>query len=414
MKTDAIRIRRGLDLFSRLSVDEREVALTWRYGRRGWRRLLAFNPVDRYLYNGIGSLQLEKFANSYPHCLLMGSLSFELGYGLQGLPRQTAESDDFPLVDFKAYRNFLEFTPGEGILHFQDAAYPGYIREIMKRETPDRAEAATPEFSIRISPEEYQNRLDHIFNYIRAGDIYQVNFTHRLDGSTQSPPRQLFRSLITKNPVSHAAYFESDDSSVLSLSPERFMKISNGQILTEPIKGTRPRGRNAAEDKHNLSKLLNSSKEQAELFMISDLLRNDLGKICKIGSVYLIKKKAIQRLVSVFHTYSQIVGELHPDLSPLGALLSMFPGGSISGCPKRRALEIIAALETDPREIYTGAMGYILPGGELEFNLAIRTLIQRGRRLSLGMGGGITIDSVVREEFEETLSKAASFGVIGR
>ena len=162
-------------------------------------------------------------------------------------------------------------------------------------------------------------------------------------------------------------------------------------------------------DEKNLRELLHSEKEQAELYMIVDLLRNDLGKICTAGSVQVVKSKSIQKLEKVFHTYSVVQGRIKQDIHPIEALLSMSPGGSISGCPKKRACEIIHELEDYSRGVYTGTIGCILPDGTLQFNIAIRTVVQEGNELTLGVGGGITIDSNNNDEYNESLAKAASF-----
>ncbi len=386
--------------------------MTWRHGSRGWRRLISFGPLATYRYYGSGPLQLAEFAGEYRNCLIVGYLGFELGYKLLNISTRPRPEPALPLAEFKAYPNYVEFSNQRSQLHFRDPTFPGLVREISCRRLPGPEGFSDIAFRLAITREEYEKRLQRIFSFIRTGDIYQVNFTHRLEGRTQMPPRELFLQLLKRNPVSYACFMESESAAILSFSPELFISIKDGHIITEPIKGTRPRGRDPAADKRYLSELLNSPKEQAELFMITDLLRNDLGKISEIGSVRLLQKKAVRRLPKIFHTYSRIAAELQPSISPLKALLSMFPGGSISGCPKYRAMEIIAELEDSPRGVYTGAIGYLLPGDELEFNLAIRTIVQKGRRLLLGTGGGITIDSDIQAEFKEALSKAGSFGVV--
>lgn len=412
MGSELCNLGDGGNFFRRLSGSETYPVMTWRHGNRGWRRLISFGPLAAYRYYGSGPLQLAEFAGEYRNCLIVGYLGFELGYKLLNISPGRNVDPGLPLAEFRAYPNYMEFSNQQCRLHFQDPAFPGLVCEISGRRLPGPEGFSDIVFHLAITREEYEKRLRRIFSYIRAGDIYQVNFTHRLKGRTHMPPRELFLQLLKINPVSYACFMESESAAILSFSPELFISIKNGHIITEPIKGTRPRGRDLAADKSYLSALLNSSKEQAELFMITDLLRNDLGKISKIGSVRLLKKKAVRRLPQIFHTYSRIAAELQPGLSPIKALLSMFPGGSISGCPKYRAMEIISELEDTPRGIYTGAIGYILPDGELEFNLAIRTIVQKDRRLLLGTGGGITIDSDIQAEFKEALSKAGSFGVV--
>ena len=211
-----------------------------------------------------------------------------------------------------------------------------------------------------------------------------------------------------KNKADFTAYMECGDFEILSASPERFIKISENVIETFPVKGTRPRGKNKEEDEMLKKELLESEKEKAELSMITDLLRNDMGKVCAIGSVKVIDPRIARAYTFVWHTYSHIKGILADGVSKMDALTSMFPGGSITGCPKKRAMEIIAELEWKQRGIYTGAIGY-KEGEELNFNIAIRTIIKKGNKAYLSVGGGIVYDSTEDGEYEETLHKAKSF-----
>ena len=227
-----------------------------------------------------------------------------------------------------------------------------------------------------------------------------------MKGKQIVPQRALCKN-IKKNPVDFAVYIEGDGFEILSASLERFIKICDGKIITQPVKGTRPRGRNKEEDKKFVKELLDSEKETAELNMITDLLRNDVGKISKIGTVKLEANRLIQKCPTVWHAYSKITGEVA--VEPVEALITMFPGGSITGCPKKRAIEIIDELEPYTRGIYTGAIGHIEKNGNLDFNIAIRTIIKKEDKLYLQVGGGIVIDSTEKAEFKETIDKAMSF-----
>ncbi|MEK7085610.1 MAG: anthranilate synthase component I family protein [Patescibacteria group bacterium] len=217
----------------------------------------------------------------------------------------------------------------------------------------------------------------------------------------------MFLKVINANPVDYLAYMEGDGFEILSASPERFIKIENGNIETCPIKGTRPRGNNPKADQKLKQELLKNEKEAAELNMITDLLRNDMGKICKINTVKVAGHRLIQKCPTVWHTFSRITGKIA--VEPIEALLSMLPGGSITGCPKKRAMEIIDELEPTTRSVYTGVIGYIHPNKNLDFNIAIRTIIKKGKKLYLQVGGGIVLDSKEKAEFKETLDKAKSF-----
>ena len=204
------------------------------------------------------------------------------------------------------------------------------------------------------------------------------------------------------------AYLEvSADLQILSASPERFIKTDGKMIHTYPIKGTVARGKTPEEDEAQRQILLNSEKEKAELNMITDLLRNDLGKISKTGSVNVVEHRVARPFPSIWHSYSHVQGELA--VSPVEALLSMVPGGSITGCPKIRAMEIIHELEWCKRGIYTGTIGMIEPNGDLDFNIAIRTLIKEKTKLYLQVGGGLVYDSELDLEWEEIFNKARPF-----
>jgi para-aminobenzoate synthetase component I len=264
-------------------------------------------------------------------------------------------------------------------------------------------------FEPTLSAAEYGAAFRRIAEYIRAGDIYQVNLTHLLRGRSSLPPRALFPHVARHNPVEHLAYLEGDGHAIHSASPERFVRISGRSIETFPIKGTRPRGGDAEQDRLRLEQLLASEKEAAELHMVTDLLRNDLAGVCVPGSVVVRESRAARPGPKVWHTASHIAGELEPDIAPFAALLRLLPGGSISGCPKRRALEIIDQLEPAERGVYTGVIGRIAPDGSADVSVAIRTLIQRGSDLYLSVGGGIVYDSRPDQEWEETLLKASSF-----
>jgi para-aminobenzoate synthetase component 1 len=264
-------------------------------------------------------------------------------------------------------------------------------------------------FRATSSDQAYRAAYERIAEYIRAGDIYQVNLTRLLHAETDVAPRSLFPFVARSNPVQHLAYLEGDGYALHSASPERFVCVRERRIETFPIKGTRARGNGPAEDAAQRAALLASEKEAAELDMISDLLRNDLGQVCVPGSVEVVASRVPRAGPKVWHTATHIRGLLREGKDALAAVLQMLPGGSISGCPKRRALEIISELEQAQRGIYTGVIGRIEPDGSCDFSVAIRTLVQQGRDVYLSVGGGIVFDSDPEQELEETRLKAASF-----
>lgn len=245
--------------------------------------------------------------------------------------------------------------------------------------------------------------------YIRAGDIYQVNLAQRLAVEWPQPAFALFKRLSAVSPAPFAAYIDCGEFQLASSSPELFLRIQGNLVQTRPIKGTRPLTGNAARDRELACELLASTKERAELIMITDLLRNDLGKICKFGSVKVPELVRLERFAQVQHLVATVQGELRPGLTHLNALEACFPGGSVTGAPKFRAMEIIDELEPVTRGPYTGALGYIGFNKQSQLSIIIRTAICHGRIAYFHVGAGIVADSVPEAEYEETMAKAAGF-----
>lgn len=244
--------------------------------------------------------------------------------------------------------------------------------------------------------------------YIRAGDIYQVNLTHQLHSEYREENIwPLYESLRHHSPAPYAAFLRQKDRTILSSSPELFLKISGQTIQTRPIKGTRPRRSDPLADERSAFDLLTSAKEISELIMITDLERNDLGQVCEWGSVAVRELLKLERHEQVFHLVSTVEGRLRPEVDAVLALKACFPGGSITGAPKIRAREIIHEIEPQPRGLYTGAIGWLGSGGESQLNIAIRTLIHEGQRLHFHVGAGIVADSIPEHEWQETWDKAS-------
>lgn len=248
--------------------------------------------------------------------------------------------------------------------------------------------------------------VDKAREYIAAGDIFQVNLSQRFCVSVKHDPWEVYRRLREINPAPMAAFLDFGDLAVVSASPERFLKVTGRVVETRPIKGTRPRGRDAAEDRRRRSELWNSEKDRAELVMIVDLERNDLGRVCRVGSVRVPKLFRIEEYATVFHLVSTVTGELEEGRGLVDLLAATFPGGSITGAPKIRAMEIIEELEPVRRGIYCGSIGYLGFDGDADLNIVIRTLVFAGGKIYFQVGGGITIDSNPDAEYLETLDKA--------
>ena len=262
-------------------------------------------------------------------------------------------------------------------------------------------------FTRECARDSYLERVARGQEYIAAGDIYQVNLAHRLTAGWSGDPFPFYASLRHYSPAPFAAFLEVGGRAILSSSPESFLRISDRAIRTRPIKGTRPRRREPKADEKSAYDLITSPKEVAELVMITDLERNDLGQICEYGSVVVRELLQLERHEHVFHLVSTVEGRLRAEVDHVTALAACFPGGSITGAPKRRAREIISELEPVPRGLYTGAIGWFGLNGETQFNIAIRTVIAEHGRVHFHVGAGIVADSNPAQEWQETLDKAA-------
>lgn len=265
---------------------------------------------------------------------------------------------------------------------------------------------------IRFSPlmkrEEFVRMVERAQAYIAAGDIYQVNLSQRFVAPwVGGDPFAFYQALRNCSAAPHAAFLSLHGRSVLSSSPELFLEIEGRRIRTRPIKGTRPRRADACEDEKSAHDLVTSPKEMAELVMITDLERNDLGQVCEFGSVTVCELLKLERFAQVFHLVSTVDGRLRPEIDPITALRACFPGGSITGAPKKRAMEIIAELESEPRGLFTGAIGYFGFNGKSQFNIAIRTVVIEDGTAHFHVGAGIVADSQPEQEWQETLDKAA-------
>jgi aminodeoxychorismate synthase component I len=253
----------------------------------------------------------------------------------------------------------------------------------------------------------FTSGVARIKEWIAAGHIYQANLSQAFTATVTGDLFSLYETLRDASPAPMAAYLNLAGREILSSSPETFLKISGRGIETRPIKGTRPRFADPDEDRRSAYELQTSAKEIAELVMITDLLRNDLGQVCEFGSVEVTEMLQLETLAQVHHLVSTVTGTLRPETDALTALAACFPGGSITGAPKKRAMEIIRELERAPRGVYCGAIGWLGYNGESSLSIAIRTLVRTGNELVYQVGSGIVADSDPDKEYEETLHKAA-------
>jgi para-aminobenzoate synthetase component 1 len=253
---------------------------------------------------------------------------------------------------------------------------------------------------------DYLAAIGRAKDYIAAGDIYQVNLSQRMSAPLATTPMSLYRRLTQENPAPFSAYFETPDAAIISCSPERFLQVRSGEVETRPIKGTRPRGSTPQEDARLAAELLASEKDRAENVMIVDLERNDLGRVCEYGSVHVPELFALESYATVHHLVSTVRGRLRPGATALDCLRASFPGGSITGAPKVRSMEIIEELEPTRRGVYTGAIGYLCFSGDMDVNIVIRTLVVKDGTAYFQVGGAIVADSDPEGEYQETLDKA--------
>jgi len=285
-----------------------------------------------------------------------------------------------------------------------------HLREPNDHHDVEREHAPGPiPWTSTLTREQFLRGVERAQRYIRAGDIYQVNLSHRLTSPASGGAWSFFQRLCERSPAPFAAYLDGGDFQICSSSPESFLRLSGGEIQTRPIKGTRPRSADATRDAQLSYELQTSAKEMAELVMITDLLRNDLGKVCEYGSVQVAEMAKLERYPQVQHLVSTVAGHLREGQTHFSAFASCFPGGSVTGAPKIRAMEIIDELEPVTRGPYTGAIGYLGFNRESQLNIAIRTAICESGRIHFHAGAGIVADSSPEAEYEETLAKAQGF-----
>lgn len=272
---------------------------------------------------------------------------------------------------------------------------------------PDRL-SLMPEFHVQAmyTQGEYKEAIRRLIDYIVAGDVYIANLTHQLTVTSPIQPFTLFDRLRHRNPAPFSAYLHDGSFQIISSSMERFLRIRHGVIETRPIKGTRPRSTDPEKDQAMRRELEQSEKDKSELLMIVDLERNDMNKVCQPGSVEVPRLFSLEEYATVFHLVADVTGRLRDGVSVIDAFMALFPGGSITGAPKYRAMEIIDELERCRRNLYTGAIGYMTLDGDCDFNIVIRTALHYHDQYRLGVGGGITCESDPDLEYRETMQKA--------
>lgn len=360
------------------------------------------------LFNHIDAYVPEETA---PFCGgAVGYFAYELKNVIEQLPQSA--HDDMQLPDiFLFFPSRIQVHDRkkeelhELVLDWEDEEYHSFSEDSVAAED-DSDFSVAQKVSSNFSKDEYCSAVEKIREYILDGDVYQVNLTQRLSFHFGGPSEELWLRLFEQNPAPYYAYINAGDHVVMSTSMECFLKRRGQRIISRPIKGTRPRGQTEHEDNQLGRELQSSGKDDAELSMIVDLIRNDLGKVCKPGSIAVSEHKRLESYANVHHLVSTVEGEVTAEASIGDILRATFPGGSITGCPKIRAMEIIDELEPHVRHVYTGAIGYLGFHDNFELNVAIRTIVGKDGVYHFGAGGGVVFDSNPETEYEETLYKA--------
>lgn len=344
----------------------------------------------------------EKFKFPAYLCGFIGYISYEALHKIENIPKKTRDNYKFPLLEFILYNRYIVFdrllkTTFDIRFNFQQKScinltnkYPNFYQ--------------VDNLNKEANSQQYKAKIAKIKHYILEGDVYEVNLSQQINGNFSGNPFLLFKRLFHINPAPYSAYLDFNSRKIISNSPEMFLQVNNKSVETRPIKGTINRCKDKRKDELNKNKLLNSAKDQAELFMIVDLLRNDLGKVCKTGSVKVQKQKLLESYNNVHHLIGVITGTLTESNTIIDLIKAAFPGGSISGCPKIRSLEIIEEMETFSRNLYTGSI-FILNKKLLISNIVIRSIIINNNELFTNTGGAITIDSNATDEYNEIIYK---------
>jgi para-aminobenzoate synthetase component 1 len=415
----------GIDPFLVMSSQGNQVSIVQQDGQENEEG----NPFD-VLRRLLETYRLDSLPAPIPFCGgAVGYLSYDLCHFIERLPTTAIDDLKLPESYFGFYDTVLAFDNLEGKAYIISTGFPELDEKrrckrakIRLEEMKNRLNAPsthTPEansesitkateavLKSNFTPEGYMQAVNRVREYIAAGDVFQVNLSQRFETELTVTPYELYRRLRQINPAPFSGYLNFDGITIVSASPERFLRVDGDWVETRPIKGTRPRGENPIEDAMLAQELLNSAKDRAENVMIVDLERNDLGRVCQYGTVKVTELAVLETFPTVFHLTSTIIGKLCPEKDRVDLLKATFPGGSITGAPKVRAMEIIDELEPTRRSVYTGAIGYLGFSRNLDLNIVIRTFIIKGNKAYFQVGGGIIYDSNAEAEYQETLDKA--------
>jgi para-aminobenzoate synthetase component 1 len=356
---------------------------------------------------------------------VVGYFSYDLAHFIERLPARAVDDLHLPECYLAFYDAAVAFDHLENRVFLASSGFPELDEEKRLRRAAERLRelrslvllapppavlppsdaAGTNAFKANFTHREYLEAVARAREFIGAGDIFQVNLSQRFETDLNMSPYELYRRLRRINPAPFASYFNFDGVSIVGASPERFLKVRGDRVETRPIKGTRPRGKTPGEDRALAESLLRSTKDRAENIMIVDLERNDIGRVCRYGTVKVTELAVLETYPTVVHLTSTVVGQLSGGKDRIDLLRATFPGGSITGAPKVRAMEIIDELEPTRRSVYTGSLGYLGFSGDMDLDIVIRTIIVRDGRAYFQVGGAIVYDSEPEAEYIETLDK---------
>lgn len=338
---------------------------------------------------------------------VIGYFSYDLGYQLEGLSCHTAGDITLPAAVIGLYNWSIILDHQKRVTYLVSQDHPEHpalaaITQLISRPAPPPEQfSLTENFLPNLTKSQYAAAFNRIKQYLHNGDCYQINLATRFSAAYQGSPWAAYQRLRQQNPMPMAAFMNLPMGAVLCLSPERFLSVADNQVMTQPIKGTSPRFSDPVQDRHSADTLSASVKDRAENIMIVDLLRNDLSKSCLPGSVKVPKLCALESFTNVHHLVSTVTGQLANNQHPFDLLRNCFPGGSITGAPKRRAMEIIDELEPNHRSLYCGSIAYCDGRGRMDSNITIRTLLCNEQKIHCYGGGGIVYDSTMESEYQE-------------
>ncbi|WP_028115208.1 aminodeoxychorismate synthase component I [Ferrimonas senticii] len=343
----------------------------------------------------------------------IGHFSYDLGRRFERLPATAADDIGLPEMAVGIYNWALLFDHQQQQLELvvigDEQAWQqrlNWLEQLWQQPLNAANDfALSGPWQHQIDRQQYQRQFEQVQAYLRSGDCYQINLTQRFSAGYQGSEWQAYCKLRQGNLAPFSAFIRLADAAILSVSPERFLQLDGDAIQTKPIKGTRPRGATVSEDLANADALRSASKDQAENLMIVDLLRNDLGRVASAGSVRVPKLFDIESFPAVHHLVSTVTATLAPQYHAVDLLRACFPGGSITGAPKIRAMEIIEQLEPHRRSLYCGSIGYLSANGKMDTSITIRSLVAKNQQLYCWAGGGIVFDSVCNDEYQEIFDK---------